>query len=78
MNKNGTEETLGGTDAKLTAILALMMRSQAETLFANNKASQIGFLAECGLSYDEIALILGMKKNNVRVGRQTFNKMKKK
>lgn len=69
------EKVLASIDTKLTAVLGLLIRQHGVTVFEDNKTLQMGFLADCGLSDEEIAAVLGTNKNNVRVGRQNYKKI---
>lgn len=79
-SRTGTE-ILESIDAKLTALLALIVRSGSVSLegsrIANGEA--VNFLAVCGLENEDIANILGSTKESVRVMRtQSKGKKKKK
>lgn len=73
MSKEKTQKSeldlLTSIDSKLTAILSLLVRKNAETLEAGKLANgaTVGFLTDCGLSADEIALVLNSTKNSVQV-----------
>lgn len=71
----GNEKALASINAKLSAILGLLIRQHGATVFEDNKTLQMGFLAGFGLSDEEIAALLGTNKNSVRVGRQYYKKI---
>lgn len=60
---------LTGIDAKLTALLALLLRSSTNTLEGSSVsvATSVGFLAGCGLDVDDIAKIVGTTKDGARM-----------
>lgn len=69
------EKALASINAKLSAILGLLIKEHSATLFEDNRTLKIGFLEAFGLSDDEIAVLIGTNKNNVRVGRQYYKKI---
>lgn len=71
-------EILSNIDAKLSAILSVMLRNNpdifSEDKVVNNMTTAVGFLASCGLADDESAKILKSTKDSVRKMREKYNK----
>lgn len=70
-------DLLASINGKLTALLALVMRSNIGALKQRSisNVDTVKFLAECGLEVEEIANVLGTTKDGARM---TLGRSKKK